>query len=219
MLVLLWQVADGDNDSVGDDGQGCQLDDVLVVVVFVEVLGADDDGDDEGGGGGAAVTTEALPMPLLPVETDGALLPMLLLLQLLLLFGKTTAICAGPVLMFCEEWRLLFLLFFCLLAVCFLLVNERKISSSMLLDILKHQELQHYIHTNTCTIAFCTHQSRKILRFSRTNGILPNRHFPIGIREILFPFHNTLKQELLVPCRCPRPPRSITTHFKWTMIS
>lgn len=128
MLVLLWQVADGDDDdSVGDDGQGCQLDDVLVVV-FVEVLGADDEGDDEGGGGGAAVTTEALPMPLLPVETDGALLTLTLLLQLLLLFGKTTAICAGPVLMFCEEWRLLFLVFFCLLAVCFLLVNERKIS-------------------------------------------------------------------------------------------
>lgn len=125
--MLLWQVADGDDDSVGDDGQDSQLVDV-VVVVFVEVLGADDDGDDEGGcGGAAAVTTEALPMPLLPVETDGALLP-ILLLQLLLLFGKTTATCAGPVLMFCEEWRLLFLLFFCLLAVCFLLVNERKIS-------------------------------------------------------------------------------------------
>lgn len=123
LLVLLWQVADGDDDSVGDDGQDCQLVDVVVVV-----LGADDDGDDEGGcGGGAAVTTEALPMPLLPVETDGALLP-ILLLQLLLLFGKTTATRAGPVLMFCEEWRLLFLLFFCLLAVCFLLVNERKIS-------------------------------------------------------------------------------------------
>lgn len=120
--MLLWQVADGDDDSVGDDGQDCQLVDV-VVVVFVEVLGADDDGDDEGGCGGG----EALPMPLLPVETDGALLP-ILLLQLLLLFGKTTATCAGPVLMFCEEWRLLFLLFFCLLAVCFLLVNERKIS-------------------------------------------------------------------------------------------
>lgn len=121
--MLLWQVADGDDDSVGDDGQDCQLVDVVVVVVFEEVLGADDDGDDEGGCGGG----EALPMPLLPVETDGALLP-ILLLQLLLLFGKTTATCAGPVLMFCEVWRLLFLLFFCLLAVCFLLVNERKIS-------------------------------------------------------------------------------------------
>lgn len=79
------------------------------------------------------MTTEALlsmPIPVpATVETDGALLPLLLMLLLLLMFGNTTATCAElPELMFCEEWRLLFLLFFCLLAVFFLLVNERKIS-------------------------------------------------------------------------------------------
>lgn len=38
LTVLLGQVSDG------DDGQGCQLDDLLLVLV--EVLGADDDDDD-----------------------------------------------------------------------------------------------------------------------------------------------------------------------------
>lgn len=70
-LVLIWQVADGD-DEVGDEGPGCcQVDEL--------VLGADAIDDDDDGGEGA-VTSEAMPMLLPPmpatVEAVGALLPM-----------------------------------------------------------------------------------------------------------------------------------------------
>lgn len=66
-LVLVWQVVDGD-DKVGDEGPGCQVDEL--------VLGADAIDDD----GEGAVTSEAMPMALPPmpatVEAVGALLPM-----------------------------------------------------------------------------------------------------------------------------------------------
>lgn len=66
-LVLVWQVVDGD-DKVGDEGPGCQVDEL--------VLGADAIDDD----GEGAVTIEAMPMALPPmpatVEAVGALLPM-----------------------------------------------------------------------------------------------------------------------------------------------